>query len=567
MSENRKDIVSLLISESEAYGQLVDIERLVDSKANLAHIPVQPLYMALRSCDSDAVAKFLPYFSAEQRETFLDLDLWQKDDLDVHNFEFWLEAFGKITDEQLRSEFSKSDQFILYLKSVTNIWTFDQEDPMYPDHDYYFLTEDSLLLFEYDQNFQFVDEIKAFIREIYSELGVEKAYSFLFKLVSESFDVLQEDQYRLKKRRLRDYGFVDYYDSLIINNALPSLALLKNEVKKKAAGPSATGEIDALGQGQALHGKCLTAFKSDMNDLLMELEKINDEKRGQFLRFNFIRLINCSLSFSHAVKEGSVAMTQVGQYTRTMLNLGLSYVKKLLGPESIVLEKFDFFDLHKYGQTLTRVQQKSLKSKLRQLGFNEENDSFFGDTLSDVLNNSFSLPVQYKPSMDSKPEVIQSMETYERWSKQVEFLLEMLPLAKNLFLVYKGMKEQGLLQDKYYLNYNVSDIDFESVLLSSLANFCLGNFDQDNPKLGISIEEYKKFVPHITPSNGNIFPREDAQLAKLLKDFCSRYGLGEIKGAQDYIYNLCDQHLSGYDFKNLDDDEYKHVGGPIIFAL
>ena len=36
-----------------------------------------------------------------------------------------------------------SKAFILFLKARFNIWTFDIEDPQYPDHDYYFLTEDN----------------------------------------------------------------------------------------------------------------------------------------------------------------------------------------------------------------------------------------------------------------------------------------------------------------------------------------------------------------------------------------------------------------------------------------
>ena len=47
-----------------------------------------------------------------------------------------------------------SIQKILYLKGKMSFWTFDLEEPEYPDHDNYFLTECNQLLFEFDDDFE-----------------------------------------------------------------------------------------------------------------------------------------------------------------------------------------------------------------------------------------------------------------------------------------------------------------------------------------------------------------------------------------------------------------------------
>ena len=51
-----------------------------------------------------------------------------------------------LTGSSLQYEFTKSEEFALFLKARFNMWTFDVEDPLYPDHDNYFLTDDQMFL-------------------------------------------------------------------------------------------------------------------------------------------------------------------------------------------------------------------------------------------------------------------------------------------------------------------------------------------------------------------------------------------------------------------------------------
>ena len=180
------DLITALIKESEGYLQLNDIEKLVQEKDDLSNIPTQPLYTVVKSLPTEQVSTLLAKFSPEQRQAMLDIDLWNRDEIDVSEFEFWLKSYATCEELEIRDEFISSEQFLLYFKSRLNIYTFDSEDPQYPESDNYFLTDDGLLLIEYEENFEYVFEIQTYIRGLYSLMGVENAYAHLFKLVVDS---------------------------------------------------------------------------------------------------------------------------------------------------------------------------------------------------------------------------------------------------------------------------------------------------------------------------------------------------------------------------------------------
>ena len=73
----------------------------------------------------------------------------------------------------------------------------------------------------------------------------------------------------------------------------------------------------------------LVSFKEKIDPLEDELNKIKDEKREDFLKFNFLRLVNGMMELDSSLKEGSVALLRTGSRTKNTLLLGLDYLKVL----------------------------------------------------------------------------------------------------------------------------------------------------------------------------------------------------------------------------------------------
>ncbi len=392
-------VLGPLFQEAQTYTTLENIERYMESGGQLKALPVQPLYLAFKALSPEQVAGYLPALSQEQRQAMQDLDLWDKDQLDVAHFGHWVQAFAACQDDAVRTEFVKGESFALYLKGAFNIWTFDAEDPQYPDHDNYFLTEDNQLLFEFHENFPYLDEVRGLVRDIYSAMGVENAYAHLFKIVPDTLSEVQEEEYRFKKGRLEDLGFVDYYDSLEYESAFPKMEALLTYLKGKRL-RSMTPELPDSARAQALHQSAVNPYRNTLGALAEELAKVKSEKRREFLHFNFIRLVNARLAFNHALKEGQVAIHQAGKKAVGMMLLGMDFLR--VRAEDVggltdegVFAHFDFIDLYRIGNTLVQIQQRVLKRALKESGFEElEQQAFLGGLWNELLDSIFEEPVR-----------------------------------------------------------------------------------------------------------------------------------------------------------------------------
>jgi len=564
----RNDILSHLFFESEAYKKFEDIEKLVESGVSLSAIPIQPLFVSLQQAMPDQVAQILPRLSSEQRQALRDMDFWTKDQLEPKVMNYWLEVYSKCPDEETILEYLQSEDFLLTIKSQFNVMTFDVEDPMYPDHDRYFLTEDNLLLIEYDEEFTLVQELKEHIRRLYGELGVENAYAFLFKMVVDSFSIMEEENYRLKTERLRDYGFVDYFEALAYQSLFTSEAEILDSLHK--LNPQ-TPTLDDETLNQSLHATSLLPYQSGLGQMRDYLAKLENEKRLQYLQFDFIKLVNAQMTLEGALKDGSVAMNRVGLKTRYQLELGFDYIVKDLADHEVLslLEKLSFKDLYKIGHSLIEIHRKKLKKTIAASSFDKDEFSYFlGMYWNALIENSFEDIPKYKFDGSTKAQEIHSYEIFKHWKKSLQTLMESLPYVEKFFTTLTKLKESSQLNDQFYLNYEVDNIDFEAIILSSLINFAL--VDSKEPtsgKMGMTVNELKNFYHLYFNKVGEEYlvkGLEDLILAKKLHLFCESFGLDKISNFEQYLYQILVEQLNGYEIDQMSIDDFKHVGGPIL---
>lgn len=566
MSKN-KNLIENLLFEASSYKSFEDIEQLVEIGTDLSQIPIQPLYVSLLNTSTDQLALIIPKLSKKQRQLIMDLDLWKRDEVDVESFETWIETYSKVAELELTQEFVSSEDFYIYLKSRVNIYTFDVEEPEYPDHDYYFLTDDMLLLVEYSEHYRYPNELKYLIRNLYDLMGVENAYTTLFKLVNDSYLLLEEKGYQSKKERLRDYGFVDYYDALEKLNAFTTIGQLDKYITSK---DSLTPDIDLVGQSQSLHSSALTSFNTKMENIYQELNMVSDEKRLRFLHFTFIRLINSAISINDALKVGRVELSRIGNTTRNFLDLGLQYIKIKTKSEESIFNKFDFFDVYKVGYSLIECQKRSYLKALKDTPFESDDYEYFLGAwwCSFLENTELVIPKvkTYGAAMHAKE--IDNYQIYEFWSDEVDLLVASIPFVNSFFNMFVKLKEDGKLNNDFYLNYEVENIDFEAIIISSFINYSLGNFSDTNVnKMGITIGELKVFFSKFFVRKQEeyvLIPIEQTEMSDIISKFIKQYGFEQIKGFDRYLYGIISEHLSGYDFDTLEDDDFKHIGGPIL---
>lgn len=570
MKDDKKNLLTNILYEAKSYNNFEDIERLVEKGMDLSNVPLQPLYVSLLQAPSEQLANVLPKLSSEQRQAILDLDLWNRDTVDVFNFEYWLEVYSKCKDDSIVKEFVENEDFLLYLKSRVNVHTFDAEDPEYPDHDNYFLTDDSLLLFEYADDYQYGNELRYFIRHYYDSLGVENAYTSLFKLINESFSYLQETEYVNKKERLREFGFVDYFDAKESLHPFLSFKSLDKFILEKK---KLSANIDSKARNQSLHSSALVPFDKEMENILGELAKVTSESRKQYLHFNFVRLINSTITLNNALRGGRVELSKIGKGTKAALELGLQYARSIrtFEEDESVFDYLDFGEVYKVGSTLWDLNRRRLKKGDRALAMSEEERvEFLGQWWSAFLENSFAQVPQVKSyGVGRHPQAVDDLNSYAFWTSQVKTYQSLAPFIGAFYQAFKKLKEESKLNDQFYLNYEVENIDYEALILSSFINHALGNFQKDGSanKMGLAISELKKFLKtHFTISKGEyqLKSQEDLGLSKALTSFQKSFGLESVDGFDQYLYSVLYEHLSGYEFETLDDEDFAHVGGPVL---
>jgi hypothetical protein len=568
LNEVKKDLLSQLLYEAQAYKKFEDIEKLVEGGMDLSMVPIQPLYVSLQSTTSAQIAEILPKLSEEQRQALRDIDFWQKDNLDPQAAYRWLEIYSMVRDEEVVLEYIKSEDFLLTMKNQFTIQTFDAEEPEYPEGNNYFITEDNQLLIEYPEDFLMVEELKQFMRRLYADIGVENAYAFLFKMVVDSYLIMEERIYQEKIERLMEFGFVDYFAALEYNSPFLSTAQIDAFIKSKKG---TTGNLDGHSANQSLHASSLVPYQSRLDGIKFALDKITDEKRQHFLHFNFVRLVNARMTLDDALKHGSLAMGRVGTHTRQCLELGFEYILSRLDLDKAnrIFEIFDFVDTYKVGHSLIEVTKRNIKKGMGETPFEKEDFGYFlGLYWNAFLENSHEEITKYKFDGSTKPMEINDLPSYKMWSDAANTFVTALPFIQTFFLSLEKLKSEGLLNDQFYLNYEVDNIDFEALMISSFINFQAGHYDESAAgKMGVTISELKEFYHKYFTKNVEeylIKGEEDPILRQKLHEFTVKFGLHLIPGFEMYLYQVMVEQLNGYEVDGRTEEDFKHVGGPIL---
>jgi len=553
--KSTKNFLTLAVAEAQSYLTINQIEHALENKEEIKNLPLQPLYLAYNSLPIDKKTALLPSLSSEQRQLFLDIDLWKKDEINVDNFLPWIGIYAACGDENLQYEFAKSSEFALFFKGRFNVWTFDAEDPLYPESNNYFLTDDGLLLIEYDEDFAFVDELKLLIKNLYTQEGVEKAYAYLFKLIADQMSSLSEDEYRWKKHRLEDKGMVDYFEALEKLNRFPSQKHIVNFIR--LAKPS-TGKVEEDSINQVPHFNFIAPVSTVSDDLQAELSKVSEQSRIDFLKFNLVKLINSDIEVSGGLSLGTIALSKGSKRVKNFIQLGYEfalYEWKELTREGEFFDYFTLTDLYRFGKTLVELQQAKLNKKYTELELDETFDSFLGHWAQTFIAQAFEKEIVE----DFTGEMI-SLETtsgYKRFEELIGLITSIMPFAKAFQDRFSELKTSGQLSSDFYLNYDLEDIDFNALLLSNLAQYALEiNSNDGKGKLALTIDEYKKFVGLVNSEDMT------AKVSLFARDF----GLNEVNLVDEYINYLLNDSFEGVEVKNLSDEEFKHMGGPIILS-
>lgn len=544
----KHNILTQMLSEAEHYQDLTSIEACLENKDDFSQVPAQPLFFALKNSTMDQIIEVLPKLNKEQRQFLVDASVWDKDQLDISHFENLLDVYAKINTLEIQEEFVKNDEFLLYLKSRCNIHTFEIEDQNYPDHDNFFLTDDNLFLIEFDENFNYSEQLQYLLKIYYSFYGVEQAYRNLYTLILDSFVNIEETAYVDKTDRLRDYGLLSYHEALSWLAPFKNNSQLDHFIKNKN---TRIPKIENFIANQTLHYSVLRYFENNQHSLydLVPASHVNDSNHIDYIKFDFIKTINAGLSLKGIFNSSALSLNKGLDAISHCIYLGASYIK-IMKDKNTQIEDYVFSDFYRVGISLIYI----LNDRLKKIN----PTAFWGDNLNSLIHSL----MESHPKFNN--EYVTSMEQLDKVLKVVDFIEKFSSYIRSLESQFKNLVENSQINDQFYLNYSVNDIDFESILISLFIHFDLNNeINAHQPKLGIATTELKTFVLKYFQGKIAQIDNTNGALNKKIMDFSEKLAEQSAE-LNEYLMSLLNTHLSGYEYSEMSDDDFAHLGGPIL---
>src|SRR5690606_14518286 len=110
-------------------------------------------------------------------------------------------------------------------------------------------------------------------------------------------------------------------------------------------------------------------------------------------------------------------------------------------------------------------------------------------------DNSLAETTKFRFAGSPSAKEINNLETVQIWKEAVESLAKAIPFVRTFFNVLQELKTEGQLNDQFYLNYEVENIDFEAVMISSFMHYARGLYQDDHneAKLGVTVQALKDF--------------------------------------------------------------------------
>lgn len=174
------------------------------------------LYHAVGPADAMALVE---YAAPEQVQTCLDLDIWRDDQMRDEHLAPWVEQLLAVPDEKFAEFWRELDPEVLALYLSRNIRLYMAEDKNdevdIPDNESPNIaqTPDFTYWIAYPEDADKAELLRQLVEKLYAVLGIEKAWSSLEAMHFEMGSDLEEQAYRFRTERIREYGYMPRHEA------------------------------------------------------------------------------------------------------------------------------------------------------------------------------------------------------------------------------------------------------------------------------------------------------------------------------------------------------------------
>ncbi len=379
------------------------LDRIFEAKhpAALIHsFPEADFYFLVNDIGACDALEILALASDRQWEYILDIELWEKDRIDINSVTRWLDIlFQAAPGRFIKWAIEKNPDFIEYYlyKNIKVAIREHDEDPSalgkdlvtFDDVLYFRITDDYYEPDEYGQDTEEGDireKMGEFIKKMLvkiAEYDYEKYRNILFETMTVLPAEMEEEFYRLRNVRLEEKGFLPFYEAVGVYAPLKPEALA---VRKKIA--KSRNESDSL---MPVPLYPFGMLKED-NLFAMSLKKIEPDEILNDLQAKFAALCNRIISADQKTIKSRDELKEIVKKACGYLSIGLERMaeeeQKLdICRTAALIEKYHLEHIFRTGFGLAMELKEQAEKWLMRSWFRRQEVSlgFWGEEWMGVL--------------------------------------------------------------------------------------------------------------------------------------------------------------------------------------
>ena len=415
-----KDVLDFILSKEE-------------SRQFIQDLPSDDFFWLIKKVGDNDCLPLLELASEEQWQYVLDLEIWQKDRLNLEQVSRWI---GKLEAADVRGLvkwfFGEGQAVSFYLLSKSIQVVVKQEDDDILDLPDGFFTLDGVFYVKVVDKKR-KESIENILRTMYDE-DLDLCHAFLLGLSGVLPAELEEGMYRQRNIRLAEHGFLPFEEALAVYAPLGSEKLVSEEIEE-TAGPIINGENRELAPVSPLY------HTMGQNLWTTVSSKITDDLFLDRIRLEFGGLCNQIFSADGVLDNDLEALIKTCRKAAGYLNLALekSSGSDIFSAERLVKNN-SLVSIFRVGFGLALALKWEAEGWLKKSWFHGQGLGFsfwgheWGETLAGLAGNKPRLYVGFKDGEEYRD--FQSLSELDNCNRLLKGVMALDKLMERLEELY-----------------------------------------------------------------------------------------------------------------------------------
>lgn len=330
-----------------------------DPEAAIVALPATELYQIIAEVGLDEAIELVAFATPEQLRGCLDIDVWDRDQLQAEAMTPWLRALIDTGYDKLGQVWEKLDtEFTaLVLQRFTRVYDLSQEETVPDDVDGPIInTPDTFFALEVlAEDEETVSVVNRVIDYLYraDPNGILARHSIMAARTEPTAE-LEEMSYRWRAGRMADLGYVDYYEALEVFRPLDPVSVRIGEGTEDHFAKPDPEDAEQVAGSFGLMPAAMAQAVVGASFLARTLDRIDDPDELARLETSLMVLVNKVLAATRVPPGKPEALREGAEHAAATVSLGLESLSQGdLTRAAQAVRSVSLTRLHRLGHTLT----------------------------------------------------------------------------------------------------------------------------------------------------------------------------------------------------------------------